>query len=77
VEIRETIAKGDRLESLIVLRDHIAELLEKASPRDASPLSRQLTVIIEKIAEHEKPPQSRVDELAGKRAKRRAGTKVS
>lgn len=77
MSMKEVIAAGDRLESLVVLRDHLAELLEKASPRDASPLSRQLTAIIEKIAAVETPAASKVDDLANKRAARRAKSKAS
>ena len=75
--LRDTLAEGDREESLIALRDHLAELLEKASPRDASPLSRQITAIVEKLAEMKKPERSRVDELASKRATRRSKSQAS
>lgn len=77
MSLREVLAQGDHEESLIALRDHLAELLEKASPRDASPLSRQITAIVEKLDQMKKPERSRVDELASKRATRRSATKAS
>lgn len=75
----ETIAEGDQLNSLVALRDFIADELEKGdqfcpkcrrSPSIAA-LAKQLTDTLERISLIQPLEKSKIDELADKRAKRR------
>jgi hypothetical protein len=64
-------ASGDRREALLALRDELARRLVDAD-RDAAPLARQLTIVLEQIDALPVPGESsRVDELAKRRASRR------
>jgi hypothetical protein len=65
-------ASGDRRETLLALRDELARRLVDAD-RDAAPLARQLTIVLREIEQLPTPGEkSRVDDLAKRRASRRA-----
>lgn len=77
------IAEGDQLNSLIALRDRLASEVDHthrcavcgaASARDVAMLTKQLVEVLERIALIEPPKESKVDELARKRARRRAAS---
>lgn len=64
------VAEGDRRASLVALRDHLAAQLE-SSERDQAALARQLTMVLREIAELPNPAEeSKVDDLANRRARR-------
>lgn len=68
----EVVAAGDRRASLEALRDHLANLLQTAE-RDHAAIARQLTVVLREIDELPNPAEeSRVDDIAAKRAARLA-----
>ena len=65
-------ASGDRRAALLALRDELARRLVDAE-RDAAPLARQLTIVLEQIDALPVPGEaSRVDDLAKRRQARRA-----
>lgn len=67
-------ATGDRRATLLALRDELARRLVDAD-RDAAPLARQLTIVLREIEQLPVPGEkSRVDDLAKRRASRRAAT---
>ena len=67
-------ASGDRREALLALRDELARRLVDAD-RDAAPLARQLTIVLREIEQLPVPgAKSRVDDLAKRRARRRAAS---
>lgn len=67
-------ASGDRRATLLALRDELARRLVDAD-RDAAPLARQLTIVLREIEQLPVPGEkSRVDDLAKRRASRRAAT---
>jgi hypothetical protein len=67
-------ASGDRRATLLALRDELARRLVDAE-RDAAPLARQLTIVLREIEQLPVPGEkSRVDDLAKRRASRRAAT---
>jgi len=67
----EVVAAGDRRESLIALRDELARRLVLAD-KDIAAIARQLTNILQAIAELPAPAErSTLDEIAAKRAARR------
>ena len=67
-------ASGDRREALRALRDELARRLIDAD-RDAAPLARQLTIVLREIEQLPVPGEkSRVDDLAKRRARRRAAS---
>ncbi|MBU6382660.1 MAG: hypothetical protein KGR21_09680 [Proteobacteria bacterium] len=67
-------ASGDRREALLALRDELARRLVDAD-RDAAPLARQLTIVLREIEQLPVPGEkSRVDDLAKRRARRRAAS---
>ena len=70
----EVMASGDRRESLIALRDHLAERLLVAD-RDAAPLARQLTIVLNELDAIPAPEmESTLDDLASRRSARRAAS---
>ena len=70
--LTEIVAAGDRRASLEALRDHLARLLETAE-RDHAAIARQLTVVLRELDELPNPAEeSRVDDIAAKRAARMA-----
>lgn len=73
----QTISDGKYDDQLIALRDHLAERLESAAHREAAPLARQLAIVLERIASQSAPEVSRSDDLANKRAARRAKAATS
>lgn len=67
----DVVAAGDRRESLIALRDELARRLVLAD-KDIAAIARQLTNILQAIAELPAPAErSTLDEIAAKRAARR------
>lgn len=64
---------GDRLATLIALRDRLADEIENTtSGRDLAALSKQLTDVLTQIAEMPEPNKvSKADEIAQKREERR------
>ena len=67
-------ASGDRRAALLALRDELARRLVDAE-RDAAPLARQLTIVLREIEQLPVPGEkSRVDDLAKRRARRRAAS---
>jgi len=67
-------ASGDRRAALLALRDELARRLVDAE-RDAAPLARQLTIVLEQIDALPVPGEaSRVDDLAKRRQARRAAS---
>ncbi|MEU6580657.1 hypothetical protein [Nocardia sp. NPDC046763] len=72
------IQSGNRLDSLIALRDRLARAIERCSARDLSPLSRQLTALLAEIEKLQAPEKegSKLDDIAAARAKRRAAVGV-
>ena len=68
----EVVREGDHRASLIALRDHLAERLAVAE-KDAAPLARQLTIVLAQIASLPASESgSKLDEIAARRAARRA-----
>lgn len=72
--LAEVVRAGDRRASLESLRDWLAQQL-LTSERDQAALARQLTVVLRELDDLPVPAQeSTVDDLASKRAARRAKT---
>ena len=68
--LAEVVAEGDRRASLVALRDHLAVTLQSAE-RDHAAIARQLTMVLREIAELPNPAEeSKVDDLANRRARR-------
>lgn len=83
--LSEVVAEGEQLNSLIALRDFLADELEKGdefcskcrrSPSIAA-LAKQLTDILERISLIQPLEKSKIDELAERRAKRRSDVRRS
>ena len=72
-DLRAEVGSGDRYRALVALRDRLAGDLEGLDARYVAPLAKQLADVIREI---DSLPQSReastVDDLASKRAARRA-----
>lgn len=68
----EIVKEGDHRASLLALRDHLAERLLSAD-KDAAPIARQLTIVLRELEALPNPAvESKVDEIAKRRAARRA-----
>jgi len=68
----DVVREGDHRASLIALRDHLAERLLTAD-KDAAPLARQLQQVLSQLAALPAPEsESKLDEIAARRAARRA-----
>ena len=68
----QVIAQGDRRAGLVALRDRLARELETAD-RDVASLARQLQAVLREIDELPSLQQeSTLDDLANRRASRRA-----
>lgn len=78
--VHEAAVTGDRLTTLRALRDHLAAAIDGCdSMRDLAALSRQLADVVAQIDALD-PPKTEVspaDEVAQRRARRRAGAKSS
>lgn len=78
--VHEAAVTGDRLKTLRALRDHLAVAIDGCkSMRDLAALSRQLADVVAQIDALD-PPETEVspaDEVAQRRARRRAGAKSS
>lgn len=79
--LHEAAVSGDRLHTLRVLRDRLAEQIdETTSSRDVAALSLRLVDVLAEIEEIEKasapaaPKGSGLDEVSKRRAARSAGT---
>lgn len=73
-DLRDVVASGDRVKSLEAMRDLLASRLSAAQyDKDVAPLSKRLDEVMAELAALSPPKrESRVDELAAERAKRRA-----
>jgi hypothetical protein len=69
------VADGDLRASLEALRDHLAVELEQAKPQYAAALAKQLSDVLMKLAGLAPVKESKIDDLAKRRAER--GAKVS
>jgi hypothetical protein len=76
VNLSAAVKKG-RLPGLEALRDHLARQLEDAEPRECAAIARQLASVLAQLEAMAPPKKSRADELAKRRAARRAAAKVS
>src|SRR5690606_13284053 len=78
--VHEAAATGDRLKTLRALRDRRAVAIDGGeSMRDLAALSRELADVVAQIGALD-PPEAEVspaDEVAQRRARRRAGAKSS
>lgn len=75
--LKESAASGDRLSALRDLRDLLASNIEACdSLRDLSSLSARFQSVLEEIAKIEGPKEvgDGIDEIAERRAARRAGS---
>lgn len=72
MSVAGSAATGDQLATLTALRDRLADEVDNCdNPRDLAPLSRQLTLVLARIAELAPPSEvSIVDQLAARRAAR-------
>lgn len=69
-----SLVGGTRLEALTALRTALAASLEAAEPREAASLSKELRAVLGELAALAPVEgSSAVDEVANKRAARRAG----
>lgn len=72
-DLQAEVRSGDRYRGLVALRDRLATDLEGLDPRYVAPVAKQLADVIREI---DSLPQSReastVDDLASRRASRRA-----
>lgn len=72
--LEQAMASGSRRDALVALRDHLAQRLLVAD-KDAAPLARQLTIVLREIAELPAlDKESSLDDLAKRRASRRAAS---
>ena len=77
MSLRESASSGDRLTALRDLRDLLARSIEDCdSLRDLSSLSGRFQAVLEEISKLEGPKEvgDGVDEIAQRRAARRAGS---
>ena len=65
-------AHESRRAALEALRDHLAACLDAAEPERAAPLSRELRETLRELDALAEPKGSTVDDLAKRRAARRA-----
>jgi len=66
----EVVAEGNRVASLVALRDELARRLVSAD-RDVPAIARQLTIVLRELDELQPPAsESKLDELANRRAER-------
>jgi hypothetical protein len=73
VSVASAAESGDQLKALKALRDKLArEIDECGSKRDLAALARQLSAVLADIEAFRPPRISKRDELAAKRARRRA-----
>lgn len=68
----DAISSGDLRTQLIALRDLLTERIAAAEPKETAPLARQLADVLVRIAGLPGDEKSGLDDLAAKRAKRRA-----
>lgn len=68
------VASGDERRALVAMRDHLARKMDFAEPAVVAQIAGRLQAVIARIAElGETDGQSPADQLAQRRAKRRAG----
>jgi len=73
-DLQKIVSDGNRWESLVALRDLLAEQLVVASPRDVAALSRQLRDVLTELDSRPVEKASPVDELTSRRRTRRGQT---
>lgn len=73
----ENLCSDDLRVALTALRDLLAVRLVGAEPRESAPLARQLREVLTVLASLAEPEESGLDDLAARRAGRRAETQVS
>ena len=76
MSVADAAAKGDQLATLVALRDRLAAEVDTCdNPRDLAPITRQLQLVLARIAELSPSTEvSIVDQLAARRAARRTAT---
>ena len=73
----EVVAEGDRTASLLALRDELARRLVSAE-REVPAIARQLVMVLRELDELQPPAsESKLDDLASKRAARIAAAQGS
>jgi len=73
ISVASAAESGDHLAALCALRDKLAREIDSCgSKRDLASLSRQLTAVLAQIEAFRPPRISKRDEIAAKRARRRA-----
>lgn len=72
----DAVTSGDRREALEAMRAHLAGLLLGAEPREAAALSRELRRVLDELDRLGAGTKGdSVDDLAARRARRRAAAK--
>ncbi len=75
--LTKAVQSGDQRKALTALRDELARAVEAADAEKKAPLARQLTIVLDRLAAlPTEGVKSTVDQLARKRAARRAKAKV-
>ena len=75
MSVYDAAVKGDRLSTLIALRDRLAQEIETAGARDLAALSKQFTDVLEQIEQHtEGDGTSAAEQIAQRREERRNKT---
>ena len=77
MDLAEAVASGDRTAALTALADHLTGLLIDATPRDAAALARQLRDVLRDLDAQPREEASPVDDLATRRANRRASASAA
>ncbi len=68
----ESVTSGDLRKGLEALRDFLAERLENAEPKSVAPIAKQLADVMKELDSLPGEEASQVDDLAERRAARRA-----
>lgn len=72
------IASGDHRRALEALRDKLAEELDSSTGRDAATIAKELRAVLDMLSKLPATAEvSQVDQLAARRAARRANTAAS
>jgi hypothetical protein len=70
------VASGDRRRALVALRDRLVAAIEETEGFHVAPLAKQLADVLAQLDQLRVPEVSARDELARRRAERRAGAAV-
>lgn len=73
----DEVASGDRRRALVALRDRLVAAIEETEGFHVAPLAKQLTDVLAQLDQLKEPEVSARDDLAKRRAERRAGASVS